>query len=361
MNLFRGDVSKVEKRFLRLEDGRRYGSLPFAGMARAGFVAIQILESLRQVKVLSDEEIHDFRKSVSTVSGQLGSDLYTLNQSEFMEKYGHLRPGTYEITSCRYDEAAETYFDWNSSETNSVSRTTKSESKSAYQLSGRSKAKLNSLLEENKIDVDADGLLDFISKGIVYRELAKFEFSKNLSAALVLIADLGEEFGFSRNEMAFVDIATIFSLYSTVTDSKALIESSIERGKKSFEFCERLVLPHLISDNSQVYAFKESSFAPNYVTNQSAIGRVTENVTELDELVGSIVFLESADPGFDWIFTKEICGFVTCWGGANSHMAIRAAELGVPAVIGAGPAKFKYWLSFKNIELDCLNRTVRCI
>ena len=46
--------------------------------------------------------------------------------------------------------------------------------------------------------------------------------------------------------------------------------------------------------------------------------------------------MPSADPGFDWIFTRDISGFVTQFGGANSHMAIRASELGIPAVIGAG-------------------------
>ena len=53
--------------------------------------------------------------------------------------------------------------------------------------------------------------------------------------------------------------------------------------------------------------------------------------------------MPSADPGFDWIFTRDISGFVTQFGGANSHMAIRASELGIPAVIGAGEALFRRW------------------
>ena len=34
---------------------------------------------------------------------------------------------------------------------------------------------------------------------------------------------------------------------------------------------------------------------------------------------------------------------VTQYGGANSHMAIRCAELGIPAVIGAGEKSFEEW------------------
>ena len=55
-----------------------------------------------------------------------------------------------------------------------------------------------------------------------------------------------------------------------------------------------------------------------------------------ESFAGRILFVPSADPGFDWIFTRGIAGFVTQFGGANSHMAIRASELGIPAVIGAG-------------------------
>ena len=52
---------------------------------------------------------------------------------------------------------------------------------------------------------------------------------------------------------------------------------------------------------------------------------------------GSIVFIRSADPGYDWLFNRGIAGLVTEHGGANSHMAIRAAEFGLPAAIGGAP------------------------
>ena len=51
---------------------------------------------------------------------------------------------------------------------------------------------------------------------------------------------------------------------------------------------------------------------------------------------GCIVLIESADPGFDWIFSHAITGLVTKYGGANSHMAVRCAEFGLPAAIGCG-------------------------
>ena len=42
------------------------------------------------------------------------TDLRTKKENEFLKKYGHLRPGTYDILSPRYD-IAEYYFDWTQS------------------------------------------------------------------------------------------------------------------------------------------------------------------------------------------------------------------------------------------------------
>ena len=42
-------------------------------------------------------------------------------------------------------------------------------------------------------------------------------------------------------------------------------------------------------------------------------------------------------------FSRNISGLITCWGGANSHMAIRSGELGLPAVIGVGELDYNRW------------------
>jgi phosphoenolpyruvate-protein kinase (PTS system EI component) len=70
------------------------------------------------------------------------------------------------------------------------------------------------------------------------------------------------------------------------------------------------------------------------------------------------VCVENADPGFDWIFAKGIRGLVTKFGGANSHMAIRCAELGVPAAIGCGEQAFRRLLDAGLIELNCAEKVV---
>ena len=52
------------------------------------------------------------------------------------------------------------------------------------------------------------------------------------------------------------------------------------------------------------------------------------------------------------------CGFITAWGGANTHMAIRASEQQVPAVIGAGELLYNQWSSSNKIMIDCAEKRV---
>ena len=70
-------------------------------------------------------------------------------------------------------------------------------------------------------------------------------------------------------------------------------------------------------------------------------------------MAGKIVIIEGADPGFDWIFSQKIAGLITKYGGANSHMAIRCAEFGLPAAIGCGEQKFEQLLKSNHVHLDC--------
>ena len=67
------------------------------------------------------------------------------------------------------------------------------------------------------------------------------------------------------------------------------------------------------------------------ITGSLVILSSSENIAKLE---GKIVLIENADPGYDWIFSQNIIGLITKYGGANSHMAIRCAEFGVPAAIG---------------------------
>mgnify|MGYP003302760127 CR=1 FL=1 len=61
------------------------------------------------------------------------------------------------------------------------------------------------------------------------------------------------------------------------------------------------------------------------------------------------------------IFAYSIKGFITKYGGANSHMAIRAGELGIPAVIGVGEQVFSELEKANTVSIDCPNHKIEII
>ena len=164
--------------------------------------------------------------------------------------------------------------------------------------------------------------------------------------------------------MSFVDIMTVKSLYATLSheDVGDLLRCDIEKNRRAYRVTEQIKLPQLIREPEHVYAFFMSEVEPNFITLGSATKEVVveENLQSAD-LHDKIVMIRSADPGYDWVFSRDIGGLITMYGGANSHMAIRCAELGIPAVIGCGEKNFESWSSGSVLQVDCGNRQVRIV
>ena len=70
-----------------------------------------MLQSLVNVGVFTNYDYDRFMSSISTVTSSLSS-IGAKFKDEFLKKYGHLRPRTYDIMSPRYDTAPDEYFDW---------------------------------------------------------------------------------------------------------------------------------------------------------------------------------------------------------------------------------------------------------
>lgn len=341
----------VSKIFWLIEDCKRYGTLPFAGLARAGFIAVQLLRSLVNVGVLTENDVESFMRSLNSVSSRISKDFAGDDRNTFLEKYGHLRPGTYDIMSERYDENPNKYFDWEN-KAKGMSGTPE------FALSLDQLKKTESLLKKHGLDHDVVGFFSFIKSAIEGREYAKFVFTKNLSDTLVLVEKLGSEYGLSKEDCSFLGIDAVKNLYSNACTIRETLFSSVETGKTNFDVTASVSLPPIIVDTEDVWCFQFPETQPNFVTQKRISGKVAKDVFDRDSIKDRIVLTASADPGFDWIFSQNIRGFITKYGGMNSHMAIRAAELGVPAVIGCGENLFSLWSSANAIEIDCLNKKV---
>ena len=347
------DANSIEKIYWLIEDCKRYGTLPFAGLARAGFIAVQMLKSLVSTGIFSEDDYNNFIAGTQTISGRLTDDRIALDRTDFLKKYGHLRPGTYNIQSPRYDEAPDIYFDWH--------KTPLVREKSApFALTLPQMRGIRKLLEEHRLVIEPVELLNFMQTGIEMREMAKFYFSRNLSDAISLIAEVGGDLGLPKEDLAYSSFDLFKELYIGASDMKATIESNIAHGKRSYAQTVKTILPTFISKPEDIWAFETHHAHPNFITQKRAVGRIRSH-DDAPDLDGAIIFIPNADPGFDWIFSYPIAGLVTAWGGVNSHMAIRAGELSIPAIIGAGEVLYDEWSSARRIMFDCAEQKVEVV
>ena len=346
-------LDSYAKIYWLIEDCKRYGTLPFAGLARAAFISVEMLKSFVNQKIISTKDYNSFLSTLSTVSSQLLNDFNTLTKKQFIKKYGHLRPGTYNILSKSYKDGFEEYFKWNS-EKNLNSNIN-------FKFTKKQMDVISSHLRESKLKISAKDLLEFIKASIEAREYAKFMFTKNINEILTIYEKICLEKGISKNDAAYTHIGSIMSLNSVISDSEKIIQASIERRKKRFEFTKIVNLPNLITHSNDIFYFFEPDSSPNYITqkNITADIEIIKN-NKIRNIDNKIVFIENADPGYDWLFSHNIAGLVTKYGGANSHMAIRASELDIPSVIGAG-SLYDRVIDSNTIEINTLEKKILII
>ena len=119
-------------------------------------------------------------------------------------------------------------------------------------------------------------------------------------------------------------------------------------------------MPSVICEPDDVICFTHVNSRPNFISSDTVTGPVialTQD-TPPDHLDGCIVAIENADPGYDWIFSRNIIGMVTKYSGVASHMAIRCAEFRLPAAIGCGEIYFDKVIRSRTLTLDCTQRVL---
>jgi glutamine kinase len=335
-----------------LDDCKNLGTIPFSSMARIAFIASILLKSLQKKGEISNEFIEMFMNSIKTPLSEFQKDLVLLQsqkitKNKFLKKYGHLRPGTYDITAFPYNKQ----FSLLTNMDNKI----KNQSKKSKNIK-ETKIKLSPLKFERIL------FLDFIRDALVERERIKFEFTKNLSEILEIIAKLGKSFGFKRNEIANLDIKIILnSSKMTKNQIKTKWKKEIEKEIKRKDGNTKLSLPSIIFSEKDFDTINYHISKPNFITTKkvtSKIIRLNKNEQITDQINNKIILIENADPGYDWIFTKKPNGLITKYGGVASHMSIRCAEVNLPAAIGCGELLFDQLSNSKKILLDCKNEQI---
>lgn len=356
------NLSVIDKIYWTIENCKRYGTLPFAGLARAGFIAVQFLDSLVREKIFDANDRIKFMGSLNTVAKELTDSLSAYFKGEktkdsFLKEFGHLRPGTYDILSSRYDQAFDKYF-------NAQSGYTKHEATQLFRLSEGKLKELDGLLADHGLRVSSSVLLQFISEAIKGREYGKFVFSKSVSYVLSLLEQMGERYKISKQRLAHLDITTVLDLYANLTPSNvdSILNENINRNLNEYETTRIVRMPQLICSENDIYDHFIFESVPNFIT-QNKVTQIIVTEEELlhRDILNKIVFIRSADPGYDWVFSRGIAGLVSMYGGANSHMAIRCSELNIPAVIGCGEKLFNEWRKATSIEINCSIQKVNLV
>ena len=200
--------------------------------------------------------------------------------------------------------------------------------------------------------------MSYVREATVAREYGKFVFTRSVSDMLELIANFSKINGLSREEISHVPIESIFNVAkcSNSSNTEERLRNISELNKYEHQVSVAVRMPQILIDPKEVYIVPFQVSHPNFITHKEVVAEcVVVRPSEVGDhsLKGKIVVIEGADPGYDWIFSQEIAGLVTKYGGVNSHMAIRCAEFGIPAAIGCGEQRYDLVLKSNRVHLDC--------
>lgn len=344
---------------------QKYGTKTFSCMARYAFIAEAFLKSISNQKIWEKERVEEFRKSIETVLTNFLNELdLAKNNTElkmnFKNKYGHLRPGTYDILAPRYDD--------NINQINLIHEKTKNQAiqKNKFIVTKEEINNLNQKLKNCGFVFNAEELLSFIKSAISAREYGKLIFTKTVSDLIEFIARWGEDIGLNRNELSYISIKDILNnINNPCIFEKELYFRNISKiGEENYKLTQAIKTPFLIRNLSDIFIIPSLKSRPNFVTSrriQAPIVYHNDHTITNNSYKGKIVLIERADPGYDWIFLSPIAGLVTQYGGANSHMAIRCAEFDIPAAIGCGQQIFNQIKSNTHALLDCASGLIKTI
>ncbi len=351
-------ISNPDLAFVRgiLEQCKSFGTIPFSILARHAFVGTSFLKSMLSQGIINEEEQSKFLQSIETVTSELVKELKKVQLDEslkgsFNQRFGHLRPGTYDILSLRYDQRSDLFS--NPSEEESFSNEHRD-----YTLPQETRDRIDRELTALGLTFDCQTLLNYIGDAIKSREYAKLIFTKAISEVLETVARWGVEQGLNREELSFLQIEDILntSIFSTEEDLEEHLRNISKENQQKYEVTKAIRLPHLITTPEDAPIVPLLLHQPNFVTQKTAKGPfvvLTGQEDPLPDIDQKIVLIESADPGFDWIFSYKPHGLITKFGGANSHMAIRCAEFAIPAAIGCGDQIFDRILRSEIVEIQC--------
>ena len=296
---------------------------------------------------------------IHTVAADYDKDYHAvlegrMAKEDFCFTYGHLRAGTYNIRSPRYDQMDKLFMDNEKSQR--IIDNAIIDCDEIIQ-----KALDKAIIDVGFENVSGEEVLHFIKTATEQREYFKFIFTKSLSYAIELIKQVGNIAKIDINDLSYLELPEIYAseYYSDVERLHEFWSLIINKRRELFKINAEMILPEVITSEQDFGYIENIDSRPNYITESIITGEIIVLRDETFQSIdGKIVVIEKADPGFDWIFSKGIAGLITKYGGAASHMAIRCAEFKIPAAIGSGSKLYEYAAESKQIMIDCMHERI---
>ena len=351
--LKKSKLSEIQKIYFLIEECKKNGTLPFAGLARSAFIANSIINSFVSKKMLSEKDKLNFYESFYNISNLIKENLIKISKGGskkiFFDKLGHLRPLTYSIESKNYQENFDVYFkDFNFSQ---------SKNRKKFILNKTKEKIINKFFINNSIKTSSKDFFIFAKKSTQLREYSKLIFTKCINEIFLNLCELGKELNIKRKDLEFITINKLVDSYSNLNNSKLkkILNKEIVDNKKNQKILYQIKLPDFIEDHKDLYFHRAINVNGNFITNKRIDGKIYEIKLKkkITNLQNKIVLIENADPGYDFIFSHNIKGLITKYGGPNSHMAIRCMELGLPAIIGIGENNYNDLMNVRYVEINC--------
>lgn len=333
-------------------------AVAFSREARYAFIAKNIVDSMEGKNDISSTELSDFYESLRSITRDYRAysnkvKTNEISYDDFLNFYGHLRSGTYDITTMPY------------SELDRVSVISDNQTPFVYsnlEEATVSDKVINSLITNISIlfgGIDENKVRNFIYDAIPRREEFKFYYSKALSFVIEMIAFLGEKLSFNREEMQYLslDDISMFNRFNSNIEFRSYLNMILNGRRDIYKQNLYILVPDIVFSENDLSFFSLLNSKPNFVNREVVSGNVAHlNSMSNLNIDNKIIVIENADPGFDWIFNHNIIGLITKYGGVASHMAIRCSELRIPAAIGVGLKLFNTIKDDSIVTIDGLNQ-----
>jgi phosphohistidine swiveling domain-containing protein len=309
-------------------------------------VATDLLRALRDEGLATRQE--EWMRQLGTPAAVMRRDAARTGAGlmawdSFVDRYRWVRPGTYDIAVPAYGDDPEGYL-----------RPLLAASRPGPDTLDRAAAEPWHHSDERAVScavaplgLDATALEAFCHAAITGRERGKTAYASWVSAILEAVAARGAVFGLSREQVRHLRIGEVLTVHP------GRWPGLIARRESHATLCALVELPDVITCPGDVDCFARRAGRPTFVTTAKASGPVCmAPAPGKPPEPNAVIVLEAADPGFDWVFAHRPGALVTAYGGANSHMAIRCAELGIPAAIGVGPATYEICAVARSLTVD---------